>query len=125
MKLLGGLAEQKEDLVKQLRALKEASVTGRSEMLGEMKSLIRLLRAAKAGTERSTLRRRIKARLQMMIDSIWVYIQPFSARSRVVHVQIFFKGERSHYLRLKVGQPPKKVGAVTVLDLDGVDLSNF
>jgi DNA invertase Pin-like site-specific DNA recombinase len=96
-------AKNREATVKQLEQLKAESLTGRSETLGEVQSLAQLYAAAE-GEERAALARRIKARLGMLVEEIWVYSEPIPGCvagrgagrwAAVVHVQTFLRKRRN------------------------------
>lgn len=100
-------AEEKE-IAKQLKALKQQSLTGRGEALAEAQSIIQLL-AEKEGTdEEEPLRRRLKASLRWLVEEIWLRVQPIGQRAYVGHAQIYLRsGVRSYVQLFPTRRPPK------------------
>jgi DNA invertase Pin-like site-specific DNA recombinase len=115
--IIGRVAKQKAAKAKELRALKEEAVGGRTETLGEAQSLLRLLAEAPEG-EKAALRRRVKARLRLLIESAWVLVQPINRQRRIVHVQIYLRGGRRVYRQVL---PPHAPPGLVPWDLAGAD----
>jgi hypothetical protein len=118
------LATKKAEILTELKALKEELVTGRSEMLGEVQSLLRIMRECPT-EERLDLRTRVKARLKYLVEEIWIFVERITFKQRVVHTQIFLRGGRKHYLRILQRPITAKVQGVAALDLEEVDLRNY
>src|SRR5262249_41721084 len=83
-----------EDAVRQkdveLRAAKQAANTsGRTEALEALRTCIQLLDEVRRDRpeEEPVVCRRIKTRLPLILDSIWVKVQMIHKRSRYVHVR--------------------------------------
>ena len=114
-------AAAKEDTAKRLETLKADAVSGRPETLGETQSLIKLLANAK-GAEAEKLRRRLKSRLRLIVDEIWVVIERLDHKRRVAHVKLYLRGGATRYLRVFSPAPPADSQAgIRVLNLEKKD----
>jgi DNA invertase Pin-like site-specific DNA recombinase len=112
------LGEKIEQQDKELRTAKEAANTsGRTEALTDLKTSIELLDENRDTPEEVTIRRRIKSRLRLIVESIWVDVQAMHKRSRYVHVQLFLHGGEKRYFCLPCGCKSD----VPALDLEAVD----
>jgi hypothetical protein len=94
---LGAAAAEVEILLRakmdELRQAKEAATTsGRVEALAEFRSLVQHLDEARGTENEATLCRRIKARLRLLVQRIWVKVQPVHKRCRHVHVLLCLQG---------------------------------
>ena len=117
-KALNRLATDRAAASSELEALKMDSLTGRAEQLGETHSLLDLLQEAKGAPDEADLRRRVKAALRLVVNQIWVYVQPVTNRLRVVHVQIYLRSGQRRYIRIPTANLP---GGFQPLDLSDSD----
>jgi hypothetical protein len=112
------LVSQKDD---ELRAAKEAAnSSGRVEALVDLRTSVELLDKLAGQEDRPRLeavRRRIKARLPLLVESIWVRVQVLHKRGRYVHVRLYLHGGEQRYFVLPCGY----VAAAPPLRLDGAD----
>jgi DNA invertase Pin-like site-specific DNA recombinase len=121
--LLDELARQRKQAVAALEAAKAKAATEAGDTLGECQSVIRLLRDA-APSERDELRRKVRAAMGRLIES--VYVLPVR-RSRLVLLaaaQVWFReGEGRHrdYLMV-IGKPGGEPAAVALPPQFGTDL---
>ncbi len=91
LETLRAVARKKAEAAHQLERLKLEGQSGREETLGEVKSLVVMMRKSQ-GDERQHLRQRLKARIGSLVESIWVLAQVETRRRKVLHVQIFLRG---------------------------------
>ena len=115
---LNRLATDRAAASSELEALKMDSLTGRAEQLGETHSLLDLLQEAKGAPDEADLRRRVKAALRLVVNQIWVYVQPVTNRLRVVHVQIYLRSGQRRYIRIPTANLP---GGFQPLELSDSD----
>jgi DNA invertase Pin-like site-specific DNA recombinase len=126
LELIESTAQAKQDTAKRLEKLKADALSGRPETLGETQSLVKLLADAK-GKEVETLRRRLKSRLRLIIDEIWVVIQRLDGRLRAAHIQLCYRGGATKYILTFSPKPPVPSvadalsGKYTLLPLWNVD----
>jgi DNA invertase Pin-like site-specific DNA recombinase len=126
LEMVEATAQAKQDTAKRLETLKADALSGRSETLGETQSLVKLLASAK-GKEVETLRRRLKSRLRLIIDEIWVVIQRLDGRLRAAHIQLHMRGGATKYIVAFSPKPPVPSvadmlkGKYTLLPLWNVD----
>ncbi len=97
LEMVESTAQAKHETAARLEQLKADAMSGRPETLGETQSLIKLLADAK-GKEAETLRRRLKSRLRLLIDGIWVVIQRLDGRLRAAHIQLHMRGGATKYI---------------------------
>jgi hypothetical protein len=89
----------------ELRAAKEAANTsGRTQALTEVQTCVELLREVKGTDREAGVRRRIKTRLPLLLESIWVRVQRFSKGSRYLHVRLYLHGGAERYVLKHVGR---------------------
>jgi DNA invertase Pin-like site-specific DNA recombinase len=104
----------------ELRLAKEAANTsGRTEALADFQSCVQLL-AEVRGTEREAgVRQRIKTRLPLLVESIWVRVQPINKMRRYLHVRLYLHGGEPRYFVVPVG--PEGPAVVAPWPLAGAD----
>jgi hypothetical protein len=107
----------------ELEALKMKAAVSQAEELAETQSMVAML-ATKTGDEAACLRRRVKTRLQAIVDQIWVLIEQRGVR-RVAQGQIIL---RSGTVRpfVAYNRPVRPTDEhFPLTDLTGVDLSHY
>jgi DNA invertase Pin-like site-specific DNA recombinase len=103
----------------ELRAAKEAANTsGRTEALTDLQVCVDALAALRGTPEAAAARRRVKARLPLILESIWVHVEGQTRRSRFVHVELRLAGGQRRYFVLTFGRP-----AGGPSDLSGCDFA--
>lgn len=103
--LLEDYGRQRKKVIALLEEAKAAAHNQTSDNLGECVSLIGLLDEADDG-ERDDLRRRVKAAIRRLVESIWVLIVP-RGHARLVAAQVWFVGGERHRDYLIYYQPPR------------------
>lgn len=93
--LISELEEDKANLEVEIGLLR-SELADKRNTLEETQDAIQLLRQAK-GEERETLKRKIKAGVDELVESIWLYIEVFRRVKKVAHMQVFFKNGKSRY----------------------------
>lgn len=114
------IGEEKVKVVSQLKGLKLTADSGRGEAVAEAQSIAEA-REEKTGDERESLDLRLKGKLTMLVDSVWVLPQPITRMKRILHVQLFLKGGESRYFQVL----PSSMAGVKPWQLDGVDLREW
>jgi hypothetical protein len=115
LEMVESTAEAKQATARRLETLKADALSGRPETLGETQSLIKLLRSAK-GKEAETLRRRLKSRLRLLIDEIWIVVERLGHKLRACHIQLCYRGGAMKYVLAFSPSPP--IGSIpTLLEL--------
>jgi DNA invertase Pin-like site-specific DNA recombinase len=126
LEMVEATAQAKQDTAKRLEKLKADAMSGRPETLGEAQSLVKLLANAK-GKEAETLRRRLKSRLRLIIDEIWVVVERLDHKHRAAHIQLCYRGGATKYTVAFSPKPPVPSvadalsGKYTLLPLWNVD----
>jgi DNA invertase Pin-like site-specific DNA recombinase len=97
-----------EELIAQrdeeLRAAKEqANTSGRTEVLADLQTCVGLLDSVADTPREDGVRRRIKARLPLVFESVWVRVQALHRRGRYIHVRIYLHGGEQRYFVLACG----------------------
>jgi DNA invertase Pin-like site-specific DNA recombinase len=101
LKMIPQVVREEKATAKELRFLKEQATTGMTEALGDCQNALKAITSPEE-------RRRAKARIQQVVEAIWLLVQPVSSSSRppkIVHAQIYLRGGRRIYRQL----PPKKM----------------
>lgn len=89
----------------ELRAAKEAANTsGRTDALAELKSSMQLLDEVKGTAQEMTIRQRIKMRLHLIVEAIWLKVQNLNKQNRFVHCRLYLHGGESRYYVFKLGR---------------------
>jgi hypothetical protein len=92
-KTIPQLRRQLRSKGEELRQAQEAANTSaRVDTLNETQTIVKFLRRKKGTTEEPDIRRRIKARLPLFVESIWLDVQMVHKRSRFVHVKLYLSG---------------------------------
>jgi DNA invertase Pin-like site-specific DNA recombinase len=91
----------------ELRVAQEAANTsGRADALADLRSCIQLLDRVRGTAKEQPTRHRIKARVPLLVESIWVRVQVVTKQSRYLHVQVYLHGgSEPRYLLLEAGTP--------------------
>jgi DNA invertase Pin-like site-specific DNA recombinase len=126
LKAMEPVAAAKAAKERELKLLKEESANIRSETLGEVQSLVKLVKQAE-GPALLRLRRRIKAQLKFLVESVWVYIEKINHIRSVAHIQVFLSNGRKLYLQAVAPALTASAGKVQLgkLNLADVDLRTF
>jgi DNA invertase Pin-like site-specific DNA recombinase len=103
-------------------AKRQADTSGRVDVLASMKLCVALLRKVKGTPDEVVIRRRIKARLPMLLEAVWVRVQsgPLSRgrySGKYVHVRLYLCGGEQRYFWFDHGH----TDGMARLPLDGVD----
>jgi hypothetical protein len=125
--VLRSVAARKGETARELERLKLEGQSGREEVLGELQSLVAMMRAAK-GDERAALRGRVKAALPFLVKEIWALAQVETRRRKVIHIQIRLRcgGEPLYgYVIPCDAQWGTIPQGLKPWDLDGVDLRTW
>jgi DNA invertase Pin-like site-specific DNA recombinase len=103
--LLGQLGRERKEAVQRLEAAKARGADEAGDNLGECLSLVALLAGAE-GEERDGLRRRVRAALVRLVESVYVVAVRRGRRTLLVAAQVWFRGggRRRDYL-LRIGPP--------------------
>jgi DNA invertase Pin-like site-specific DNA recombinase len=101
------LGEEKRLVGAELEVLKLESRSGRAEALATVKSLDDLLREAEGTPEEADLRRKLKAAIQMVVESIWIKVQVINRNYFIGHVQIYLRSGVRRYVQLFPARPPQ------------------
>jgi hypothetical protein len=113
------LIEQKD---RELRKAKEAANTsGRTEALKDLQTCVEALaRVKEKGTPEmlAAARKRIRQRLRLIVEGMWVRVERLSYMSRYVHVQLYLHGGEQRYCCFPSGRGRPKRGPS---DLSGCD----
>lgn len=115
------LVNEKKEIAQALAALKADAASGPVESLAEGQSLVKLLREA-WGKDVESIRLRLKSRLRLVIDSIYVAVQYLDYRARCAHVQVNLRGGAVRYFRVFAPRMPTAGLTLNILDLSEVDL---
>jgi DNA invertase Pin-like site-specific DNA recombinase len=111
---LQSLIREKDE---EVRAAKErANTSGRTEALAEIQTCVQLLDEVKGTDREAGVRERIKARLPLLVESIWAVVQPVNRMCRVVHARLYLHGGTQRYVVFRCGNPKKVSPAVWRLD---------
>jgi DNA invertase Pin-like site-specific DNA recombinase len=125
LEMIESTAQAKQDAAKRLEALKVDALSGKPETLGEAHSLAKLLADAE-GVELEKLRRRLKSRIRLLVDEIWVVVQRIDHKRRMAHIKLYLHGGATRYLRTASPAPrPDERVDWKLLDLEDVDLRAF
>jgi hypothetical protein len=84
-------------------AKEEANTSGRTEVLTEVKTLLERLEETKGTEEGVALRQRVKLRVRMLVESVWVKAQVIDKANRYLHVLVYLHGGERRYFRLQIG----------------------
>lgn len=94
--LLKSLHKAKKETILRLEELKADTATCKAVNLGEVQSLLGLLGLIR-GDELREVRRKLKARIRLLVSEIWVHITRVNHMRRVAQVQIHLRnGTRKH-----------------------------
>jgi DNA invertase Pin-like site-specific DNA recombinase len=115
LQAVGDVQKRRERVVAELDGLKAEANSGRTEDLAEAQTLIQMLKMADTA-QRDELRLRIKAALRQVVTGVWVRAQNHGKRTKVVHLQVYFRNSAMRYVRVV----PDHLG-VRPLDLRGQD----
>jgi len=97
--VLAQVVKEIKATAKELDRLKLESTTGRAEALAEVQSTIDLLEKVRGTDQEEDIRRRVKAAIGWLVDSIWIVVQRFNQLRAIVHVQIYLRaGGRPRYV---------------------------
>jgi DNA invertase Pin-like site-specific DNA recombinase len=112
-----------EELIKgkdqELRKAKEAANTsGRAEALKDLQTCAEALAKLKGKPEEAPARRRIRQRLRLIVEGMWVHVERVSFMSRYVHVQLHLHGGERKYFCFPSGRGRPRRGPS---DLSGCD----
>lgn len=99
------VAAHKEATAKELTALKFEAQTGKTETLGEVQSLLEILRDAEGTPEEPDMRRRVKSALRWLVEEVWVLVQPVHRLARIGHVQVYLRGGARQYFLVMPARP--------------------
>jgi DNA invertase Pin-like site-specific DNA recombinase len=120
-KALKTVEERETVVAKEVFALRLETESGRTEALSNAQTLIELLES-KTGPERTEVERRIKATLPILIDGIWLRIQPVTERTKIVHIQIYLRGGgKPRYVQIH----PDHLHGIKPEDFADVDFRSF
>ncbi len=108
-----GMVSRVADLEEKIKAkeaeLQEAQAaansSGRTQVLTELKTALQLLDEVHGTEKEAVTRQRIKARIPMIVESIWVRIQKTSQKSKYVHVRLYLKGGEPRPFVITYGDP--------------------
>lgn len=92
--LLDTVAEEQKKLQRQLEQENAAEPTQKG--MRETKSLVEELAELPAG-KRGLIRRRLKGRIQSLIESIWVHIEEINSQTKRLHARAYFRHGESVY----------------------------
>jgi hypothetical protein len=112
------LGEEKRLVGAELEVLKLESRSGRAEALATVKSLDELLQEAEGTPEEAELRRKLKAAISVVVDSIWVKIQVIDHSHLIGHAQIYLRSGARRYVQLLPENPPKGMKPWDLSDCD-------
>jgi DNA invertase Pin-like site-specific DNA recombinase len=104
--IISDLAQQRKEAMVELDKAKSEAASREGDALGETQSLIRLLEDCE-GAECHDLRRKVRAALRRLVESIWVVIVA-RERAKVVAIQLWFSGGKRHRDYLLVTRPGTK-----------------
>jgi DNA invertase Pin-like site-specific DNA recombinase len=93
------------DLEDALRAKKEevrlaeeaANSSGRVAALTEVQTCVQLLARVRGTAEERAVRVRIKTRLPLLLEAVWVRVQPINRLSRYLHIRLYLQGGEQRY----------------------------
>jgi hypothetical protein len=107
-RVVARMAELEEAITakdEELRQAKEAADTSsRSESLADLQTCVKLLRKVKGTAEEATVRQRIKTRIPLLVESIWVRVQKIGQSQRFTHIRIYLHGGEERYFLLGTGK---------------------
>jgi DNA invertase Pin-like site-specific DNA recombinase len=127
---IADLEEAVQALDDELRRAKEAAKTsGRTEALAEVQTCVKLLRKLKkAGDteQEAAVRSRIKTRLPLLLEEIWVRVQPVNKMSRYLHIRLYLKGGEPRYVFKHAGRgkPSARLWALEGADFRAGDVGD-
>jgi DNA invertase Pin-like site-specific DNA recombinase len=102
------LEEALESKAAEVQAAKEAANTsGRTDALNDLRTCVELLDKASGTPKEAPLRRRLKALVALLVESIWVRVQALHRRGRYVHVRIYLRGGEQRPLVIPCGHVSK------------------
>jgi DNA invertase Pin-like site-specific DNA recombinase len=121
--VLARVAANREELLRELKALQEEVAAGGSEELRTVQGLIALHRDLPPGSpKRAACRLRLKSHLRSLVEAIWLHAVPIRKGSRLVHVQINLRAGGRRYLKVLQS---KTVGQFEGENLRDVDLAQL
>lgn len=100
--------------------LRLESRTSRGEQLAVVQTIDALLAEAELEGEEKVaeLRRRLKAAIGWLVDSVWVVVQTVRRGVYVGHAQIYLRGGGRRYVRLLPADPPEGMKLWSLADCD-------
>lgn len=118
---LRAVRDERKTVQKELEKLNWESRTGMAQSLAETQTLIDLMKG-KSGEELAELRRRVKAAIRWLVDSIWIISQPCGSRAYIGHVQIYLRnGTRRPLQILPLGRNGNPLPGLKPWDLGSRD----
>ena len=88
-------------------ANEKANSSGRTAALTAVQTALRVLDDATGTPREPEVREQIKTRLGLLLESIWVVVQPVNKMCRIVHVRLYLHGGEERAFRIKIGSPKK------------------
>ena len=64
---------------------------------------VQLLAEVNGTPEEATVRQRIKMRIPLLVEAIWVKVQNVTSKSRFVHVRLYLQGGARRYYCFRLG----------------------
>ncbi len=121
---LNKLSEARREKQAQLAKLQTEAAASRSDSLGEVQSILEILRATE-GDGLEQLKLRLKPRIRRLVNEIWVLIEKANHVRRVAHVQLFLRNGARRYFVVHAKHSPR--GELTPIehDFSDVDLSQL
>jgi hypothetical protein len=95
------LIEQKDEELRQ--AEEKANTSGRTDALTDLKTSVQLLDEVEGNPREAIVRQRIKTRLPLLVESIWVRVQRIDKSRRYVHVRVYLHGGEPRYYPIPCG----------------------
>jgi hypothetical protein len=127
---LAAVAEERSALEAEVDRLRAEGLTAQAGALDQTKDLIgqldELAQDPARAEELAQARRRVKRALANVLAGVWVYVQDVNRSSRVIHVQLHFRGGRRETFTYDVihYRATEKTLRAATLDLAGVDFSD-
>jgi hypothetical protein len=89
--LIAGWDGELKDVCRELEEIKARLATDEKTSLGDAQALLDALKAA-SGDERADLRRRLKARIRELVESVWILAWDVDKVTRAAEAQVVLRG---------------------------------
>lgn len=91
MKMLTTLTTQKDAIVAKLAPLQAQATNTRAESLGEVKTILTMMKGTPEGPELAKYRRKVRTRLRWLVEVIWVHVEKVNHTRQFAHIQLFLR----------------------------------